>query len=210
MSTGLPFPFRAGLLAVALCAVAPQAAFAASDDKPGASTSAQVKPADPQKGRQKVIDELFDRLARAQDEVEAKGVAGAIERVWMHSGSDTADLLMSRAMQAFQRKDHPLAQELLGAIVEIEPQWAEGWNKRATVRYMADDYMGAMQDIAHALALEPRHFGALSGLGFILQSRGFDKRALDAFRKALDINPRQEEMRRIVDKLTIEVEGQGI
>ena len=70
--------------------------------------------------------------------------------------------------------------------------------------------MGAMQDIAHALALEPRHFGALSGLGFILQNSGFDGRALEAFRKALALNPRQDEIRRLVDKLTLEVEGQGI
>ncbi len=183
---------------------------AAVGDKPEVSTSAQVKPSDPEKGRQKVLDDLFERLGKAQDEAEARGVKGAIERVWMHSGSDTADLLMGRAMQAMQKKNHALAQELLGSIVEIEPRWAEGWNKRATVRYLADDYMGAMQDIAQVLTLEPRHFGALSGMGFILQRSGFDKRALEAFRKALEINPQQEEVRSLVDKLTLQVEGQGI
>ena len=210
MSASLLSLCRAGLLVGALAAGAASEAFAAAGDKPEVSTSAQVKPSDPQKGRQKVLDELFERLAKAQDSAEAKGVTGAIERVWMHSGSDTADLLMSRAMQALQRKDYKLSQELLGAIVEIEPQWAEAWNKRATVRHMAEDAMGAMQDIAHVLALEPRHFGALSGLGFILQGRGFDKRALEAFRKALEINPRHEEMRRLVDKLTLEVDGREI
>ena len=183
---------------------------AAPGDRSEASTSVQVKPSDPEKGRQKVLDDLFERLGKARDEAEARGVKGAIERVWMHSGSDTADLLMTRAMQALQRKDYGLSKELLGSIVEIEPQWAEAWNKRATVRYLADDFMGAMEDIAHVLALEPRHFAALSGMGFILQSRGFDKRALEAFRKALEINPRQEEIRSLVDKLTIEVEGRGI
>ena len=210
MSTGLLSFFRAGLLVVALSAAAATPAFAAPGDKPGASTSAQVKPADPEKGRQKVLDDLFERLAKAQDESEARGVTGAIERVWMYSGSDTADLLMNRAMQALKRKDYTLCQELLGAVVEIEPQWAEARNKRATVRYMADDALGAMEDIAHVLALEPRHFGALSGMGFILQGRGFDKRALEAFRKALEINPRHEEMRRLVDKLTLEVDGREI
>ena len=210
MSTGLPFFLHAGLLVAALSVGAAPQGFAAAGDKPGASNSAQVKPADPEEGRRKVLDELFERLAKAQDEVEAKGLTGAIERVWMHSGSDTADLLMGRAMQALQRKDYTLCQDLLGSIVEIEPQWAEAWNKRATVRYMADDALGAMQDIAHVLSLEPRHFGALSGMGFILQGRGFDKRALEAFRKALEINPRHEEMRRLVDKLSLEVDGREI
>jgi len=210
MSTGFLIVLRAGLFAAALPALALQAAVAAPGDRPDASTSAQVKPSDPQKGRQKVLDDLFDRLAKAQDDVEAKGVSGAIERVWMHSGSDTADLLMGRAMQALQRKDYALSQELLNAVVEIEPDWAEAWNKRATVRYLADDAMGSMQDIARVLKLEPRHFGALSGMGFILQRGGFDKGALEAFRKALDISPQQEEIRRLVEKLTLSVEGQGI
>jgi tetratricopeptide (TPR) repeat protein len=201
---------RAGLIAVVLPALAGAPAHAAASDKPGVSASAQAKPGDPEQGRRKVLDELFERLAKAEDAAEAKGVTGAIERVWMHSGSDTADLLMGRAMQALQGKDYALSQDLLGAIVEIEPHWAEAWNKRATVRYLAEDPMGAMQDIAHVLALEPRHFGALSGMGFILQSGGFDQRALQAFRKALEINPRHEDMRRLVDKLILEVEGQGI
>ena len=210
MSTGFLIVLRAGLFAVALPALALQAAVAAPGDRPDVSTSAQVKPSDPQKGRQKVLDDLFDRLAKAQDDREAKGVSGAIERVWMHSGSDTADLLMGRAMQALQRKDYALSQELLNAVVEIEPDWAEAWNKRATVRYLADDAMGSMQDIARVIKLEPRHFGALSGMGFILQRGGFDKGALEAFRKALEISPQQEEIRRLVEKLTLSVEGQGI
>ena len=210
MSTGFLILLRAGLFVAALPALALQAAVAAPGDKPDMSTSVQVKPSDPQKGRQKVLDDLFDRLAKAKDDVEAKGVSGAIERVWMHSGSDTADLLMGRAMQALKRKDYALSQELLSAVVEIEPDWAEAWNKRATVRYLADDAMGSMQDIARVIKLEPRHFGALSGMGFILQRSGFDQRALEAFRKALEISPQQEEIRRLVEKLTLSVEGQGI
>ena len=210
MSTGFLILLRAGLFAAVLPAFALQAAVAAPGDRPDVATSVQVKPSDPQKGRQKVLDDLFDRLAKAQDDREAKGVSGAIERVWMHSGSDTADLLMGRAMQALQRKDYALSQELLNAVVEIEPDWAEAWNKRATVRYLADDAMGSMQDIARVIKLEPRHFGALSGMGFILQRSGFDKGALEAFRKALEISPQQEEIRRLVEKLTLSVEGQGI
>ena len=200
---------------VALFLGAGSGVLAAPGDTPrsGSSSPAQVRPVDPAPqpaGRQKILDELFDRLSKAGDKSEAQGIAGAIERVWMRSGSDTADLLMGRAMQAFSQKDYTLTQDLLGSVVEIEPGWAEAWNKRATVRFFANDDMGAMQDLAHVLALEPRHFGALSGMGFILQRGGFDKRALDVFRRALEINPRQEDVRRLVDKLTLEVEGQGI
>ena len=210
MGIGFLSLFRAGLVAMALPALFASPALAAGEGKARPPASTQARPLDPEQGRRKVLDELFERLAKAEDAIEAKGVTGAIERVWMHSGSDTADLLMNRAMQALQRKDYALCQELLGSIVEIEPKWAEGWNKRATVRYLAGDAMGAMQDIAHVLALEPRHFTALSGMGYILQGRGFDARALEAFRRALEINPRHEDIRRLVDKLTLEVEGQGI
>lgn len=161
-------------------------------------------------GRQRLLDELFDRLAKAQDALEAHGIAGAIERVWLRSGSDTADLLMDRSQQAVSTKDWALCQQLLDQVIIIEPNWAEAWNRRATARYLADDDIGSMADLAHALALEPRHFGALAGMGFILQRTGFRKRALDAFRKALEINPQQEDLRKIVDKLTLEVEGQEL
>jgi tetratricopeptide (TPR) repeat protein len=161
-------------------------------------------------GRQKILDELFDRLGKAGDESEAKGIAGAIDRVWMRSGSDTADLLMKRAVQAIGHKNLTLSQDILDKIVIIDPTWAEGWNKRATARYLADDDTGAMEDLAHVIALEPRHYAALAGMGFILQRRGFDKLALRAFRRAIEINPQQEDLRKIVDKLTLEVEGQPL
>jgi tetratricopeptide (TPR) repeat protein len=172
-------------------------------------SAADGPPAQPP-GRQKILDELFDRLGKAQDDLEAKGIAGAIDRVWMRSGSDTADLLMSRATQAIQSKDWPLSQQILDQIVTIDPDWAEGWNKRATARFLADDDLGSMEDLAHVITIEPRHFGALTGMGFILQRRGFDKRALQVFRKALEINPRQDEITKIVEKLTLDVEGRGI
>jgi tetratricopeptide (TPR) repeat protein len=160
--------------------------------------------------RAQILDELFGRLAQSTDADAAKGIAGAIERVWMHSGSDTADLLMQRALSALNGEDYALAERVLDAIVVIDPDWAEGWDQRATERFVTDDYAGAMQDISHVLAIEPRHFGALSGMGFILQKTGFDKEALQVFRRTLEIYPQQESIRKIVDDLTIEVEGRDI
>ena len=205
MATGLN-RFRSALasllLAGSLMAAlpAPQAAAATADEQ---------KPAQPA-GRQKILDELFDRLGKAQDDSEAKGIAGAIDRVWMRSGSDTADLLMNRAMQAIAHKNWTLSQELLDKVVVIDPYWAEAWNKRATARFFTEDYFGSMADLAEVLKLEPRHYAALTGMGFILQRTGFDKRALQVFRRALEINPQQEDIRKTVEKLTLEVEGQPI
>ena len=205
MATGLN-RFRSALasllLAGSLMAAlpAPQAAAATADEQ---------KPAQPA-GRQKILDELFDRLGKAQDDSEAKGIAGAIDRVWMRSGSDTADLLMNRAMQAISHKNWKLSQDLLDKVVVIDPYWAEAWNKRATARFFTEDYFGSMADLAEVLKLEPRHYAALTGMGFILQRTGFDKRALQVFRRALEINPQQEDIRKTVEKLTLEVEGQPI
>ncbi len=161
-------------------------------------------------GRKKILDDLFERLGKASDDHEAAFLTAAIERVWMRSGSDTADLLMSRAGEAMEAKDWTLTQQVLDKVVAILPDWAEAWNKRATARFSDNDYAGAIEDIAHALAIEPRHFDALAGLGFILQKMDMDKRALQAFRKALEVNPRQEQLRKIVEKLSLDVDGHDI
>ena len=160
--------------------------------------------------RANILDELFKRLAATADAEEGKGIAGAIERVWLRSGSETADLLMARAVAAVQAKDLPLALELLDKVVAIEPDWAEGWNKRATARFMAHDTNGAMADIDRVLKLEPRHFGALSGMGFILEREGLDKRALEVFRHVLTIYPGLPDIKKLIDKLVPEVEGRDI
>ncbi len=161
-------------------------------------------------GRAKILDELFDKLAKAQDDRDARGIATAIERVWMRSGSDTSDLLMSRAMQAMQGKDNMLALEMLDRVLEMHSDWAEALNKRATVKFLMEDYGGAMEDCARVLKLEPRHFSALAGMGFILQKTQNEKLAVRAFRRALELNPRQEEIKKIVEKLALETDGLDI
>jgi len=107
-------------------------------------------------------------------------------------------------------KNFEVALALLDKLVELQPDWAEAWNKRATVRYLVDDYEGSMADIAHVLKLEPRHFGALSGMGMILERRGFREDALRAYRRALAIAPHLDSLRNSVDRLTKSVEGQDL
>jgi tetratricopeptide (TPR) repeat protein len=183
---------------------------ATSPSGPVKAVPQALRQADVAAPQQHLLDELFGRLSKSTDTQESQGIAGAIERLWMRSGSDTADLLMGRALTAVQGKQLPLAEKLLGSVIAVEPEWAEAWNKRATVRFMNDDDAGAMQDIAEVLRREPRHFGALVGMATILQRAGLKKAALKVFRKALDVYPQQSSVRTLVDKLTLDVEGRDI
>ena len=182
-------------------------------ERPGAPGQGEAgKPADAQPAptRKEMLDRLFDRLAKSADADEANGVAGLIQHVWMHSGSDTADLLMSRAVEAMNSEHKEVAVTLLDKIIRIDPDWAEAWNKRATLRYLDNDDAGSMEDISHTLAIEPRHFGALSGMGFILRRNGQQKGALAALRKAQQIYPENTDIKKAVDDLAPEVEGRDL
>ena len=160
--------------------------------------------------RAATLDDLFERLLRTKDESEAKGITASIQRRWLRSGSDTADLLMSRAMQAVEAKDQALAIEILDRVVVLQPEWAEGWNKRATVFFMMGDVTRSMADIRETLAREPRHYGALAGLGIILQSNGDRKAAYDVFRKALALNPFLTDVKQQVQRLESELGDKDI
>lgn len=199
---------RTALVALLIAGTPVTAALAQA---PGHSPPAQKPAAAPEEGvRKPVLDELFDRLAKAADEAEADGIAGAIERVFQRSGSDTADLLMGRAVTALGRKENKTAVEVLDKLVVIEPGWAEAWSQRATARFMDGDRVGAVEDLGHALSREPRHFGALAGLGSILYTLGYEKRALEVFRRALAVRPHQSEVQRMIDKLAPDVDGRDI
>ena len=177
-------------------------------EKSNATESPSTKPPVPTPAA--ALDSLFQRLAHAADPGEAQGITSAIERLWLRSGSDTADMLMGRVLIAMQANDHGLALQLLDSLIALEPDWAEAWNKRATVRFLEHDDAGSMNDISHVLTLEPRHYGALAGMGFILQRNHLDKRALQTYRRLLEVNPQQSEIRKTVDKLTLDVEGREL
>ena len=156
------------------------------------------------------LDTLFEALKIAPDDDSAKAIEERIWAVWVVSGSDTTNLLMTRVKAASDEKNYDLALKLLGAIIAINPKYIEAWNQRATIYYLKDDYGHALADIREVLALEPRHFGAWSGLGLILQDIGDDKHALEAYRKALAIDPHLEHIPDVVKTLTEKVEGRDI
>jgi tetratricopeptide (TPR) repeat protein len=185
---------------------------------PGAPASAQsprdpaTAPAVPQPGRGGAVnlDTLFGALKIAPDEASAKAIEDRIWAIWMSSGSDTCTLLMSRVKDATEDKDFDLAIKLLDAIVTIKPDYVEAWNRRATLHYLKHEYGRALADIREVLAREPRHFGALAGLGLILQDIGDDKHALQAYQAALAIDPHLHNVPDTVKTLREKVEGRDI
>jgi tetratricopeptide (TPR) repeat protein len=160
--------------------------------------------------RTKNLDFLFEALKIAPDADAAKLVESRIWALWHASGSDTADLLMTRVKAAADGKDLNLAIELLNAVIELRPDYVEAWNRRATLHFTNKDYSASLADIRQVLAREPRHFGALSGLGIIMQEFGEEKLALEAFRRALAVNPHLQKIPDFVKTLTEKVEGRDI
>jgi tetratricopeptide (TPR) repeat protein len=156
------------------------------------------------------LDFLFGALKAAPDEASAKHVEARIWAIWLQTPSDTTALLMTRAKAAIDAQNIDVAIKLLDAVVKLNPDYLEGWNRRATLYYLKNDYARSIQDIEQVLAREPRHFGALAGLGMIMQDLGEEKRALDAFRKALAVNPHLEKVPELVKTLTEKVEGRDI
>ena len=207
------FPLLIGILAGALLAGAP----ALAQGPKAAPERQQKKPPQPPAklpnvgaDRVRGLDFLFGALKAAPDEASAKHVEARIWAIWLQTPSDTAALLMSRAKAAMDAKQPDVALKLLDALIKLRPDYIEAWNRRATLYYLQNDYSRSLADIEQVLSREPRHFGALAGLGMIMQDLGDDRRALDAFRKALAVNPHLERVPELVKTLTEKVEGRDI
>lgn len=149
------------------------------------------------------LDSLFEDLQSTPDPELAHSLEQRIWIVWLRSGDEAIDALMTRGIAAMNRRRYDTALEVFDRIVEQAPEFAEGWNKRATVHYLRGDYVASMRDVQRTLELEPRHFGALSGMGLIFLATGDERAALRAFQEVLEVHPlspgtrvRVEELRR--------------
>ncbi|WP_193141170.1 MULTISPECIES: tetratricopeptide repeat protein [unclassified Meridianimarinicoccus] len=146
------------------------------------------------------LDRLFDRLADPEL-ANWQQVENEIWGIWSKSGSDTADLLLERGRQAMTAGDMPAAIDHLSALIDHAPDFAEGYNARATAYFQAGLLGLSLRDIEATLALNPRHFGALSGLGMILEQIGDEARALDAYRMVNAIHPHRPNVKDAMKRL---------
>ena len=147
------------------------------------------------------LDELFARLTATKDEQEGEEAVAEIWRVWLQSDRPDLDELMDQASRLMGAGLAPLALPVLDDLVKRAPGWAEAWNKRATALYLAGEHDRSLADIERVLALEPRHFGALAGLGLIHIARGQHREALAAYRRALAVNPFLKERHELIPVL---------
>jgi tetratricopeptide (TPR) repeat protein len=205
MRSRFPSVLFAAAIAAVLSAPVPALAQAGGWMEPPSNSS---RP--PRNDRLQNLDFLFGALKLAPNEDSAKAIADRIWGVWLGSGGDTTNLLISRVRSAIESKDLDLAIQLLDSIVEFKPEYVEGWNQRATVHYMKKDYTRALADLAQVLKREPRHFGALFGIGVIMQEFGDDRRALEVYRRALELDPHMKRVPELVKTLSEKVEGRDI
>ena len=159
-------------------------------------------------GREERLNELFARLKRTQDPRRARPVADNIWAQWHRSGSASIDLMMSWSGQAVEDRRYSTALDFLDQVVMRAPGYAEGWNRRATLHFTMNNYAKSMNDIQKTLALEPRHFGALSGMATILERTGNAEAALEAWQRTLDVYPAMRAAQDAVIRLSDELAGE--
>jgi Flp pilus assembly protein TadD len=187
---------RTWVLALAILAAAAGLPAAANDtDGPPAEVAAS-----PDAARQARLDGLFEML-RTADPAQGKVIEAAIWAEWMKSGDPDTDEIMTQAIGAMQEGNLKVALAYLNTLVAARPDYAEAWNKRATVLFYMDDFEGSIADIVKTLALEPRHFGALSGLGMIRLRQGAKQAALEAFERALAVDPTLKNVEGVIEEL---------
>lgn len=182
----------------------------ANEPAPSAAEDRGAPVADPALDPQLVLQELYKRLAAAPNAQAAERVAASIEQVWLKSGSPTTDLLIERATQALAADDSELSLSLLDAVVELDPDYPEGWTQRANVNFVKRDFSKSIDDLRQALALDPKHFNAIMSLAGVMREIGEKKAALRAYRAALKVHPFLGAAKEAADELSREVEGQGI
>jgi tetratricopeptide (TPR) repeat protein len=160
--------------------------------------------------RAELLKELYARLRSAKDAKAAEPISEAIEQAWRRSGSDTVDLLMTRVDTFVLQADLDLAMKVLDAVTELAPEHSEGWHQRGLVHVMQNELDQAIADLRRSLAMEPNNYKAQRDLGAVLQQSGDRRGALEAYRKALAINPFMEQTKRAEEQLSHELEGRDI
>lgn len=155
------------------------------------------------------LDQLFELLAD-EDLQDWEKVEAKIWKEWSKSGSDAMDFLLERGRDAMEEGNLDEAIGHFSALIDHAPDFAEGWNARATAFFLQDEFGLSIFDIQQTLRLNPRHFGAMGGLGMILERIGEKEKALDVLRRSYDLHPNQENVKEAIDRLEKETEGTAL
>lgn len=201
----LALPYFALPILLALSVATPQMAMADDSSniverKDSGDTSGSLSP-------KQRLDNLFTSLKRQRDPDQASLIADQINAELSDSGSATVNLLMQWADKAILDKRSAAAMDYLDQVISLRPDYAEGWNRRATLNFAIGDYRKSMEDINQVLRIEPRHFGAIAGMAALLTERGNDALALRTWERFLDIYPANRSAQEEVSKLSEKIAG---
>jgi tetratricopeptide (TPR) repeat protein len=198
---------RLALLTAVLIAGFPAGAAFGADGVTIAPEEPKLEKPQPVLSRAQRLDGLFVDLKKAKSQAVAEGVAGRIWETWTNSESASINLLMLWSQQAMDQRKFPVALDFLDQVIVLKPDYAEGWNRRATLHFMMNNYAKSMADIEKTLQLEPRHFGALAGMGHIFLALERKELALRAYERALDVYPMMRGVQKQVGEIADELSG---
>ncbi|MCH7936047.1 MAG: tetratricopeptide repeat protein [Proteobacteria bacterium] len=156
------------------------------------------------------LDGLFERLKTTSGVAETTAVEAAIWTIWLHRGTAEIDAAMALGIAAMNEGAYRRSLSTFDRMVRAAPDFAEAWNKRATVHYLMGDFDASVADIRRTLALEPRHFGALSGMGLIYDAIGNQTAAAKVWEKALEIHPNMPGMKARIQELRAKAKGRAL
>jgi len=156
------------------------------------------------------LEDLFQTLRSSQDSTVLLEAESSIWDIWYESGQADIDALLEEAAALVSSGQLAAAESIYSRVIATAPNFSEGWNRRATVRYYRRDYTGSLDDIQQTLKLEPRHFGAIWGLGMILGSQRDYQRAILAFERLLEIKPNASDARPRIELLKQELAKQSV
>jgi len=156
------------------------------------------------------LDQLFELLQSTTNSVEAAAINQKIWQNWYQSDNKEIEELMNKGEVSMRVGLLKQAVEFYSRIIEIDPGFAEGWNRRATVYYMMGEYQLSTQDVVETLRLEPRHYGALSGQGMIYTQLKEAELALEFYQRALEVNPHMAGVERSIKAIKKQLQKQVI
>lgn len=183
------------------------------EQKPEEAAKAESKkpePVKPELTHEQKLDEMFAELKRERNETAARRVSSRIQQEWNRSGSASIDLMMGWSQKALTDKKYDIALDFLDQVVVLDPKYPEGWNRRATVHFLMNNFAMSMADIEQTLELEPRHFGALAGMAQIMEGRERKELALQAFQRILELYPMDRNAQNRVSEISEELAGESI